>query len=126
MARPGTFQKGNKVGVGNKNAASRPRIVTEVIVAKLNEVSKTTHRANVWDLVDELFEQAMAKEVVSRDAKGKVIKKDGKPVKVRVLGDLAAKKEIIDRAEGKAVQGHNLDTGGGKVTFVFEPGEEDL
>lgn len=114
MGRPGTFQKGNKVGVGNKNAASRPRIVTDVIIAKLNEVDKTTGRANVWSLVDELFEQAMAKTV----GKGKN--------KVRVLGDLTAKKEIIDRAEGKAVQGHSLDTGGGKVTFVFEPGEEKL
>ncbi len=114
MGRPGTFKVGNKVGVGNAGPAARPRIVTDVIIAKLHEVNKTTGRAEVWKLVDELFEQAYAREV----GKGKD--------KVRILGDLSAKMHIIDRAEGKPIQGHSMDTGGGKVTFVFEPGDEKL
>lgn len=129
MGRPGTFQKGNKAAVGHKGVGpARSRIITQCIVAKLNEIDPKTKREHVFRLVDELFEQAYARETPMLDPRGKQMKDaDGKKLTVRVLGDLSAKKEIIDRAEGKPVQGHSLDSeGGGRVTIVFEAEDEKL
>lgn len=125
MARPGTFQKGNKAAVGS-GGPHKHRPVTSVIIQKLNEINRQTNRAFIFDLVDELFEQALAseKEVEFLEGKGKrqrLVKK-----KIRVLGDLTAKSFIIDRSDGKPVQGIGLEPGEGKVTIVFEAADEKL
>lgn len=69
------FQKGNNA---NPNGARRPRIVTQQIIAALNETAEegpTKLRA----LVNKLIELALG-------------------------GDIAAIREVIDRAEGKVPQ----------------------
>lgn len=117
MARPGTFKPGNKAGVGNRGPAARPKIITDVIIAKLNEIAEKgkggkPDRAVVWKLVDELFEHAMAKTV--KVGKGKNAKE------VRILGDLSAMIHIFDRAEGKATQKIGTDgEDGTSLTIVF-------
>ena len=120
--KPGTFKPGNKFGVGGPGPFARGRPITSAIIAKLHEVDKNTSRENIWELVDALFALAKGGERKMRVREGgKFVTKnvDDKP-------DLAAIREIADRAEGKPVQTHGLDGApGAKVTLVFEPGEED-
>lgn len=114
--RPGAFTPGNKVGVGNQNAV-RGKLVTDVIIAKLNEVDPRDpkRRALVWRFVDELFEHALSREVT--------VGKGTQKRKEKILGELSAMFHIIDRSDGRPVQGIGFEagTGGGKVTLVFEP-----
>ena len=92
-----------------------------MIIQKLNEIDPKDKnaRANVWKLVDELFEIALGREVTT--GKGKTKKT------VKLPGELAAIKEIIDRCEGKSVQAVGIDAEGiGKVSLVFEASEEKI
>ncbi len=112
----GQFKPGNKAAAGNPGP-HRGRPITQAIIAKLHEVDQTTSKENIYLLVDELFEQAISRDVkIGTGAKARTI---------RVKGDMRAIQEIIDRAEGKAVQAHAVE-GGGKMVFMFESGDEKL
>jgi hypothetical protein len=109
------FQPGNKAAKNADHGRNRP--ITQAIIAKLHEMSKTpgVNKEYIYQLVDELFEHALSKMV----GKGKN--------KVRVLGDLDALKHIIDRADGKPVQGVGFQNDGdGKVTILFGEDEKNI
>jgi hypothetical protein len=97
---------GNKAAVGNPGPGPRPRLVTSVIIAKLNEIDPKTKRENVFKLVDKLWALA-------------VPKKDSKP------GDLQAMKEIIDRADGKVRPAPEGDGDGNTLTIKVVGGLPD-
>lgn len=115
--KPGTFQKGNKLAVGS-GGPKKSRPVTSAIIQKLNEVDPTTGREYVWRLVDELFEQALSSTITTGKGKNKI--------KTRVLGDLSAITAIMDRSDGKPVQGIGIEPGDGKVTIVFEAADKGV
>lgn len=112
--RPGTFQKGNKVAVGNPGP-SKIRPITQAIIAKLSELRKVHNssekKANIYHLVDELFDQALPTFVEEIVVSGRGKSKKMTTVEKRVPGDLHAIKEITDRAEGKAKQMLATDDG---------------
>lgn len=116
------FKPGNKIAAGNPGPFARGRPITSVIIQKLNEVDKSTGRENIWELVDALFALAKGGERKVR------VRENGKFVTkiVNEKPDLAAIREISDRAEGRPIQTHGLDAESGtKVTLVFEPTERD-
>jgi hypothetical protein len=115
---------------GNQHAKGNPgpwggRPVTSVILQKLNEVNKTTNRKYIWQLVDELFEAALSREEVIRRRDGSPVLDDkGKPMTIRVLGDMDAMKEIINRSDGRPKQDVKLK-GGGTVILHFDAEDQD-
>lgn len=110
MAAP----KGNQYAKGNPGP-TRLRPVTQAIISKLHEIDKNTGKEYIYSLVDELFKQAITRKFKE---KGKV---------VEIIGDLGAIEMIMNRSDGKPVQGMSLEgAGSGKVTIVFEPVEEKL
>lgn len=108
--RPGTFQKGNKAAVGNPGP-TKARPITSAIIQKLNEINKKTDRAYIFDVVDEIFEQALPTFIEEHVSQGRGKNKKTVLVKKRVPGDLHAIKEITDRAEGKTRQVIAADDG---------------
>jgi hypothetical protein len=75
MARPGTFQKGHKLGIGSRGQIRRD--LTIELISQLNEIfDKGTGQTKLQRVVSNLIALA-------------------------INGDLAAIKEIFDRVEGK-------------------------
>jgi hypothetical protein len=100
MAKPGTFQKGNKLGLRNPGPM-RHNMITGVIISQLHEIDKNTSREKIHLLVEALIKNALGYE--------KTIMEKGKKIKVQVPPDLAAIREVIDRVEGKAAQAVTVD-----------------
>ena len=113
MSKPGTFQKGNKIGVGNPGA-HRHSMITQVIISQLHEVDSKTSKEKIHMLVDRLVEHALGYT--------KEVKQDGKRIKVEVPSDLAAIREVIDRVQGKAAQAVTVDA---KVVHSTEQEQHD-
>ena len=102
MGRPGTFQRGNKAGVGvNKR---RPDFLTQALISQLNEIDKSTGKAKIHMLAERLLCHALGGSYRIGDRM------------VEVDSGLHAIKEVFDRVQGKAPQSFTFeDPEGGSV-----------
>ena len=108
----GHFKPGNQAAVGH-NGPMRKDPITQVLISQLNEIDKNTGKQKLHMLCEALIGLAIGLEF-------KIGSK-----KYQFAPDIKAIKEIIDRVQGRAIQSVGL-TGPQKITFVFEPGEDDL
>lgn len=111
-SNPGHFQPGNKAAVGH-NGPMRKDPITQVLISQLNEVHPGTGKAKIHMLCEALIGLAIGIEF-----------KIGRKT-FQFAPDIKAIKEVIDRVQGRAIQSVGV-AGPSKITFVFEPGEDDL
>ena len=94
MARSSTtFQKGNKVAVGNRGPA-RPDFCTQILISLLHEVDKDTGREKVHLMCEKLYQLAIGYKYEAV--------RNGVLQQVELRPNLAAIREIFDRVQGKA------------------------
>lgn len=100
MPRPGTFQKGHQLSVGNKGR-TLPNMCSAALIQLLNELDASRNWPKCKTLALKLYDLAVGYEY-----KRKVRDADGaeREETVQVQPDVAAIREIMDRVQGKPHQ----------------------